>query len=259
MIGRVGIVGVGHLAGYLVMGLRQASQELRIVLSPRNVERSAKLAAQFGAMVVPDNQAVADSADLVLVTTRPGDALAACQGIAFRPEQTVISAAVGLPLERLRPAVAPATAVRAMPLSCAAIGQSPTLLYPDHDQARELLALLGTVHVLCDEVQFTPASAIGAFYGWVYALLDVAVAWTVQAGVPQSLAQSLVLKTVRGAANMALANPDQRLAAMLEPLATPGGITEQGLGLLEDRQGLMAWREALEQVHDRLQSDQPFA
>jgi len=205
MIERVGIIGVGHLASYLVEGLRRASREIDIVLSPRNAERAASLAARFGAAVATDNQAVVDAADLILLTTRPGDAVAACKGLAFRPGQTVVSVAASLPLEALKPAVAPATVVRAMPISCAAINQSPTLLYPDHPQARALFALLGQVHVLPDESRFTPASAIAAFYGWVYALMDETVAWTTQAGVPPQTARGLVLGTVRGAAAMALA------------------------------------------------------
>ena len=252
---RVGLIGVGHLAGYLVEGLRRASPDIEIILSPRNVERSAKLAARFGATVAADNQAVADAADLILLTTRPGDAVAACVDVAFRPGQTVVSAAAGLPLEALRPAVAPATLVRAMPISCAAINASPTLLYPDDPQAHALFALLGQVHVLPDESRFTPASAIAAFYGWVYALLDETVAWTAQAGVPPQTARNLVLETVRGAAAMALAQPDQDLAGMLDALATPGGITEHGLKVLHRRGGLAAWTEALEAVLTRMGGD----
>jgi pyrroline-5-carboxylate reductase len=232
--------------------LRRASGDLVILLSPRNVERSARLAAQFGATVAADNQAVADAADLILLTTRPGDAVAVCQGLECRPEQTIISVAVGLSLEALEPAAAPATVVRAMPISCAAVNQSPTLLYPDHSQARALFAPLGEVHALADEPDFTAASVIAAYYGWIYALLDETVAWTVQAGVPPQTARSLVLETVRGACKMALAQPDQDLAAMLDTLATPGGITAHGLGVLRQRGGLAAWTEALQAVLSRL-------
>jgi len=251
----VGVIGVGHLAGYLVEGLRRASPDVKIVLSPRNVERSAKLAARFGARVASNNQAVVDAADVILVTTRPGDALGACKEVSFRPDQTVISAAAGLPLKSLKPVVAPATAARAMPISCAAINESPTLIYPDIPEACALFELLGQVHVLPDESRFTPASAIAAFYGWVYALLDKTVAWTEQAGVPPETARSLVLETVRGAADMALAQPDQELSAMLDALATPGGITERGLRVLHERQGLAAWTEALDAALDRMRGE----
>lgn len=254
MIDRVGIVGVGHLAGYLVEGLRRASRDVEIVLSPRNLERSAALADRFGATVAADNQAVADAADLILLTTRPGDAVSAARDIRWRSGQTVVSAAAPLPLEALRPTVAPATVVRAMPISCAALNRSPTLLHPDNAPARALFALLGSVHVLPDESCFTAATTIAAFYGWVYALFDETVAWTVEAGVPPQTARGLVLETVRGAVDMALAQPQRALDEMLDTLATPGGITEQGLAILRERQGLTAWTEALEAVSARLRA-----
>ena len=270
----VGLIGVGHLATYLVEGLRRACSPQAphasggspvyspatacprdTILSPRNADRAASLAARFGAVVAASNQAVVDAADLVILSTRPGDAVAAIAGVTFRPEQTVVSVAASLPLGVLQPRVAPATAVRAMPISCAAVNQSPTLLYPDHPQARALFHLLGHVHALPDEPSFISASAISAFYGWVYALLDETVAWTIHAGVPPQTARSLVLETVRGAADMALAQPNQSLAAILDTLATPGGITGHGLHVLHQHQGLTAWTQALQAVLDRLHSN----
>ena len=252
MIPCVGIIGVGHLAGYLVEGLHRASQVTEIVLSPRNAERAARLADRFGCTVAKSNQAVADAADLILVTTRPDDIESVCQELFYQAEQTVVSVAVGLPLSEFQPAVAPAAAVRALPISCAAINGSPTLLYPAHPQVEALFGLLGQVHILADESQFTAASVLSAFYGWVYALLDEVDRWTASAGVEPQMARTLVLETVRGAAEMALAHPEQDLDSMLRALATPGGITEQGLNVLGQGQGLAVWVEALESVFRRL-------
>jgi pyrroline-5-carboxylate reductase len=84
-------------------------------------------------------------------------------------------------------------------------------------------------------------------------LLDEVVAWTVQAGVSPQIARNLVLETTRGATEMSLAHPEQALSALLDSLATPGGITRQGLRILKDRQGLEAWLEALEDVRKRLE------
>jgi pyrroline-5-carboxylate reductase len=77
--------------------------------------------------------------------------VAACESVDFRLEQTVVSTAAGVTLAALKPAVSPATIVRAMPITCAAICRSPTLLHPENPQARSLFDLLGTVHVLSDE------------------------------------------------------------------------------------------------------------
>ena len=255
MLDRVGIVGVGHLAGYLVEGLARAQPQLEVVLSPRNVERSADLAARHGAHVAADNQAVCDRANVILVTTRPADVVGVCEALAFRTGQTVIATAAGVPLAAVASVVAPARAVRAMPLTCSAIGRSPTLLVPDDPAARALFELLGTVHSLEDDAQFTPASVIAAYYGWVYALMDEAITWCEGTDVPPATARELVLETTRGAAEMALHHPDRELSDLLDSLATPGGVTRQGLETLERRESLSAWVEALDEVLRRLRGE----
>jgi pyrroline-5-carboxylate reductase len=252
LIERIGIIGVGHLASYLVEGLRRASHNIGIILSPRNAERATSLAKKFKATVAKDNQAVADTTDIIMLTTRPEDTVTVSENIAFRSGQTVISVSVGLPIETLKPVISPATVVRAMPITCASINQSPTLLFPDNSQARKVFTLLGQVHILSRETYFTPASVIAAFYGWMYALFDEVISWTAQTGVPRHIARSLVLETVQGAVNMALNDPSMEISNILEPLITPRGITEQGLNILHQQQGLTAWTDALEAVLERL-------
>ena len=77
-----------------------------------------------------------------------------------------------------------------MPLTCSAIGRSPTLLVPEDPAARALFELLGTVHAVEDEAQFTPASVIAAYYGWIYALMGEAITWCEGAGVPPAVSES---------------------------------------------------------------------
>jgi pyrroline-5-carboxylate reductase len=250
LIDSVGIIGVGHLASYLAEGFRRADPGLRIVLSRYLGEKTEELVEKFGAVEVDENQQVVESTEMVLVTTRPGDTLDACRGVSFRPDQVVISTAVGISVESLAAAAAPATAIRAMPLTCSAVNRSPSLLHPDNPLARDLFEMLGTVHALEKEEQFTPASVIAAFYGWIFALLDETVTWTAGSGVPPELARALVLETVRGAAEMGLARPEMGLDALLDSLATPGGITRKGLDVLTGRRSLEAWVEALDQIRD---------
>jgi pyrroline-5-carboxylate reductase len=83
-------------------------------------------------------------------------------------------------------------------------------------------------------------------------LLDTTIGWTTAAGVPPQTARALVLETTRGAAEMGLACPEKELSALLDSLATPGGVTRDGLKILDERKSLAAWTEALDAVLDRL-------
>lgn len=254
MTGRIGFLGSGHLAGYILEGLRRKAPDLPVILADVDRERAQRLAGQWRAEVAEDNQALVDQADLVILAVRPPDAVPVCRALAFRPGQVLASAAAGVGLELLGPAVAPARAVRVMPLTSSSLNLSPTLLFPDDPAVREAFALVGQVHPLPDEAAFTAATVIAAFYGWVYALADETVAWTVRQGVPEGTARDLVLGTIRSTVAMSLANGDLSLQELLARLATPGGITQFGLGVLRERHGLDAWVAALDAVHDRVRS-----
>ena len=252
MSGRIGVLGAGHLAGYLLEGFHRRGAGGRVRVSDCAAGRAGQLAARWGAQAAESNQNLVDAADLVILAVRPADALPACRELAFRAGQVVASAAAGVTLAQLGPAVAPARAVRVMPISSAALNGSPTLVYPGHPAVAEGFALLGQVHVLADEAGFTAASVIAAFYGWVFALADETVAWTGRQGVPPEIARPLVLETLRSAADMGLAKAGEPLGEMLERLATPGGITGFGLAEIRRRGGLEAWTLALEAVLGRL-------
>ena len=252
MIARIGFIGAGHLASYLLEGLHRRQPGLEILVSDCDAARAERLAGLWGARAAGDNQSLVDASDLVILAVRPGDALPACRALAFREGQKLASAAAGVPVADLAAAAAPARVVRVMPLTSASINLSPTLMYPADPEIIEVFELLGRIHLVPDEASFTAASVIAAFYGWVYALADETVAWTARQGVPATTARSLVLETMRSTVEMSLAHPEQSLQELLDLLATPGGITEYGLGILQEGHGLEAWTPALDGVLARM-------
>jgi pyrroline-5-carboxylate reductase len=254
MIKMVGIIGVGHLAGYLVEGLKRASPDIEIILSPRNQERSRSLATKYNAIIAENNQEVANSTNLIILSTRPTDSIAIASNINFHQNHIVISVAAGLTIDQLKPVITPAAIIRALPISSSAINQSPTLIYPDNLQVRKLFSLLGEVLILPEETLFTTATVITAFYGWVYALMDEIINWTVHQGIQYDIAREYVLKTVDSSVKMSLVQSEHSLAAILGTLATEGGITAHGLNILKQKNGLNAWIEALEAVLDKLKN-----
>lgn len=249
---RIGILGVGHLATFLVDGLRRAGDEQPIVLSPRNRGRAQALARRCACTVATDNADLVERSELVVLATRPPQAVDAVTDLPWTADHVLVSVAAGVGLASLRAAAAPATVVRAMPVSCAAIGHSPTALFPDERRARALLEQVGTVHVLPDEAAFEVASVLGAFYAWAFALAAEGTRWTREHAVDPDTARALVVGMLRGAAGMMAAQPDVPPAEMLDALATPGGLTRLGLGVMDERGALAAWSEACDAVLSRV-------
>jgi pyrroline-5-carboxylate reductase len=248
----VGIIGVGHMAGFLVSGLRRAGLAEDILLSPRNAARARRLADEFDCRVADDNQRVADRAECLFLCLRPSDAAPVLRQLRLRNGQLVISVAAGISLSALAPPAAPARLVTAMPVSAAEIGESPTLVFPDDDEARRILSLLGRVIVMPDESVFAAASANAGLYGWLFGLMAALEAENRAAGLSAEQARDSVAGTFRAAAGVALAQRGKPLETLLAGLATKGGITAEGLAYLEQKDAIRNWRHALGQIIRRL-------
>ena len=248
----IGFIGVGHMAGFLVSGLRRAGLEEDIFLSPRNAARARRLAERFDCHVAGDNQSVADNAERLFLCLRPGDTSAALQSLRLEAGQLAISVAAGVPLSALAPLAAPARLVTAMPISAAEIGESPTLLFPDDEEARRILSLLGRTIAMPDETVFAAASANAGLYGWLFGLMAALEAENCATGLSAEQAREVVAGTFRAAAGVALARRDEPLETILAGLATKGGITAEGLAYLEQEDAIRNWQRALARIIRRL-------
>ena len=249
---RVGILGTGHLAQFLVEGIRRAGARYDFIVSPRNARRAEKLAREFGVTVALDNQEVVDRAGLVLVALLPQEAEAVLRLLQFRPDQAVLSAMAGIAPSRFARLASPARAASAMmPGRANALCLGPSVLHPDLAEARAFLEHVGPVLTLADERQFLLASAFGGYSGLTIVHMAHVISWFERHGLPAAIARRLVAATVRGNAEVLLAE-EGPLDAVLAGIATPGGITELGREVLEANAGFAAWDQALSAIHDRI-------
>lgn len=248
----IGLLGVGHMADALVPGLLRGHPAEAVLLGPRNAQRAETLSHRYGLAVAESASALVERCDAVILATRPAQAADAVHGLPWRDGQTVISVCAGVKHAALAPKVAPATLVRAMPISAAALGASPTTIYPDRERAHDVLAPLGPVIPIGDEAAFDVASASGAYYGWVFAIMQEAAAALIAKGLAPDLANALIAETTAAAGGVAAAAPGHAPGEWLTQLATPGGITEQGLAILRDRGALDVVKAATNAVAERL-------
>lgn len=247
---KIGLLGVGHLAAYLVQGAQKGGHQF--LLSPRGAAKAADLAARYGCEVAPSNQAVVEASDHVLVCLPAAEGLPILRGLTFRPGQSICSAMAGASLEDLQAAVAPATGVQAMmPGYANAFSAGPTFLYPAHPDWAAFFASCGPVHEMPDARSFETAAVFGAMSGASVFLLRHLAAWYEAEGLAPATARRLVAETLRGNAEVLL-QADETLDAICKGVTTPGGITEQ---LLEDlgRDGaLQSWHSGMTRILHRM-------
>ena len=249
----IGFIGVGELALYTIRGVRRGGYQGPVLLSPRNQEKAGYLATHHDCEIQQDNQSVVANSDYVVIATRPADCLETLANLEFKAGQVLISVVAGIEVEQLR-TVLPAELeiVRAMPVSSAEAGASPTLIYPDNAFVREFFDYCGNSIAVDNEAYFTQGSVLACVYCWFFSLYEVLIQSTQGPELPPGLSAELVMGMARGAAELALANKETSPGEIVKGIATEGTFSRLGLDLLEQKAAFTPWREACELLQKRL-------
>ena len=251
-----GFIGVGELALYTIRGVRRGGYAETILLSPRNRDKAASLAAEYGCEVQVSNQAVVDNCDCVVIATRPVDCLQTLAQLEFKPGQLLISVVAGIEVDSLRSALpAGLDIVRAMPVSSAEVGASPTLIFPDNAVVRGFFDYCGNTIPVDNEDYFTQGSVLACVYCWFFALFETLVQATEGRNLPRPVSAELVMGMARGAAELALARLDTPPGEIATAIATDGTYSKLGLDLLQHKAAFEPWREACELLQQQLAVD----
>ncbi len=249
---KIGIIGVGHLADYTVRGVRRGGWSGPIFLSPRGEAVGAALARDCGCTVLEGNQAVVDAADIVMLATRPASALEVLGGLTLRSDQVLLSVVAGVPVGEIAAVGGEVGAVvRALPVTSAEVGASPTLIFPPNDVIEGFFSHCGTAIPVGEESAFDAAAVMTCFYGMYIALFDRLTQATTAAGVPEEAARNIVTGMARGAAKVAAAQTEKSLGGIVGEIATEGTFTRLGLDHLEANDAFQPWDEAFDMILKR--------
>jgi pyrroline-5-carboxylate reductase len=248
--GTIGILGAGHFGTALIEGFLASMEPSRLMIVGRG-EPTSRLCARLGVTQVPDPERLLDCCSTVVLAVRSEQAVESVTGLRWREDHLLLSVCAGVPLQRLEAACAPATAVRALPLITATIGRSPTTLFPDNPRARALLERLGSVMTLDSEAGFEVAAAAACTFVWAYALVEITSEWARDNGLDITTARRLVAACIGGAGAMIERDAGQPVGPMLAAMATPGGLSAEGMRRLNDAGIGDHWRHALDGALDR--------
>ena len=148
---------------------------------------------------------------------------------------------------------APETIVRAMPNTPVALRKGATSLFSDSaDSAAKarieaLMGAIGAVEWIADEALFDIVSALTASGpAFVFRFIDALAGGAAALGLPADQAMRLALATAEGAAALA-AGSSESPATLADRVASPGGMTREGLDVLDADERLAALvRETLD-------------
>ncbi|MFM7379348.1 MAG: pyrroline-5-carboxylate reductase family protein [Erythrobacter sp.] len=231
------IIGCGNMGGAMLAGWLAAGEAPArfSVLDPALAE------APEGVALYRDASGVPGTHDAVLLGFKPQQLGALGPGLQGVTEgRTVCSLLAGITLEQLAVAFPLASAhIRVMPNLAARINKSPVILAEaglDASARAAAFALfdrLGSAVWLEDEAQFDLVTALaGSGPGFVYRFIDALAGAAIDLGLDESTAAALALATVEGASALAAAS-DAPPATLADRVASPGGMTREGLNVLD--------------------------
>ena len=210
-----------------------------IVVAEQSADRRGALATLFPDVAV---EADARRADGAVMAVKPADAEAACRSVAATGCRRVLSIMAGVTLARLESWMAPSTAVvRAMPNTPATVGAGISALSAgsaasdlDIDWAEEVLGAVGEV-VRVPEASLDAVTGLsGSGPAYVFLVAEALVAAGTAAGLDPEVSRRLAVGTVAGAGRL-LAESGESPERLRAQVTSPGGTTEAGLRVLEER------------------------
>jgi pyrroline-5-carboxylate reductase len=239
---KLGFIGAGNMATGMARGLARAKGEPgspeSMVFADAAPGRAEELAAEVGGEAADSNRAVADAADMVLLAVKPNvlDEVASDLVEAGTP---VISILAGTSLERLQEALPGIDLIRVMPNLGAQLRQGVLCVaYPEdlpegpRTQAHELLALVGEVIEIDEDLIDAATALMGCSPGYLALMAEVLVQEGVKEGLSEDQALRMVARSMAATGGLLeLHDP----AALQKAVASPGGMTEAGLNALEER------------------------
>jgi pyrroline-5-carboxylate reductase len=249
----IGILGVGHLVQHMIHGLALAVPASEILLSPRNADRVQALRDRYDVDVATDNVSLVAQSSTVFVAVRPFQIETAIADLPWQSEQTVVSLCAGVPISVFERYVSGARVVRALPVTAAEFGASPTCLFPNDPAVADLLKHCGPIIPHSTEESFDTASVMGCYYGWVQALVGELTDWLETNGVDPAAARSLAAEMTRAGATTIQQRNDTTLKHLVDELCIPGSYTGLGIDLMRAADAFTPWRQACQAVLDKSQ------
>jgi pyrroline-5-carboxylate reductase len=240
MFGQLLIIGCGNMGGAMLAGWLAAGEKPGYfsILDPAMTDVPAGVARCRSV-----EEAVYSGHDAVLLGFKPQ------QLATLAPELqkltgrnvTVYSLLAGITLDQLAATFPNADGyVRVMPNLAARINKSPVILVErglDTERRAatfELFDTLGSAVWLEDEAQFDLVTALaGSGPGFVYRFIDALAGAAADLGLDAPTAAALALATVEGASALAAAS-DASPATLADRVASPGGMTREGLNVLDE-------------------------
>ena len=237
---KVGFIGCGNMGGALARAVSKVDG-VEIHLYDKDTEKAASLAREIGATV--GDMASVVASDYLFLGVKP-NMVGAVLGEAsplIDKSTVIISMAAGVAIEKIESALGRPEVgiIRIMPNTPVAYGEG-MILYSVSGRAvdREagfltIMKYAGTLDKIPEALIDAGSAVSGCGPAFVYMFIEALADGGVAAGLPRDKAMLYAMRTVLGAATMALES-GKHPAELKDMVCSPGGSTIEGVLALED-------------------------
>ena len=255
---KLGFIGGGKMAAALIKGVLKSGTctPADITVSDVHAPTLEKLRAETGVTAVASNAEVVGASEVIVLAVKPGDALAAIQGVTSQQMESsmrwawqggggktsklLISIVAGLSLASLEKAAGEKLRIiRVMPntpalllAGASAFATGTQATEADADSAQKIFGSVGLAVRVKESLLDAVTGLSGSGPAYVYTIIEALADGGVLMGLPRDLSLQLAAKTVAGAAEMVL-KTGLHPAALRDQVASPGGTTIAGIEALE--------------------------
>ena len=239
---RIAIVGIGRLGSVFA---RVLSKSHELLLIDRDFENARSVAADLGAQPVKDLM-LAKEAEMVIVAVKPAHMEEVIKQVRDAP--LIVSCAAGVPIKKLESWGAE-HAIRIMPNICAEVEEAVIAysLHPEAERKEKVFLTAFSSLGLCiktDESHLDPITAAsGSGPAFVSFFAEAMIEEAVRNGLARETAERCVAQTLVGTGKLMLSGWSTK--KIMETVASPGGTTEAGLKMLEEKKANKAIHEAI--------------
>jgi pyrroline-5-carboxylate reductase len=239
---RIGFIGSGKMAAALLSAILESKTAGadEVICSDAATERRQEIQSRYAVKVTESNREVMENSELTVLAFKPQNFPEAVAGLAsvVQPEQIIVSILAGVRIEQIHRHL-PGRAVRVMPNTGCLVGEmaagfavGPGVTPADRERVRAILECAGTAVEVEEEKLDAVTGLSGSGPAFVAYLIDSFIQAGVTAGLTETAARDLSLKTFGGTARL-LREQELTPQELIEMVSSPGGTTVAGREILE--------------------------
>ena len=245
---KIGIIGTGQLAEYIITGIYKIDAPYKFVVSPRSKSVALNLKDKFKVEIAENNQDVIEKCENILICLPAKNSLKELATLSFHKNNTLLSAMAGINQE----AICKVTKINSvhttmMPGYANSYNIGPSLIFPEQASWEAFLGYLGPVFICKDKFEFEVSATIGAISGASFSFIRTLTTWFEDNGVKPEFAKDLVVETLKANLEI-LSKADKTIDEIILGVTTPGGITENLNKLLHSKNAMGAWKDGLDNL-----------